>query len=201
MSLIKSFVKSRNAYKVTFMVPQNSYLEGREIRLLGEFNNWNWDNAPSLKQSNGSYKVVVELSAGQSYQYRYLVDQSEWINDNIADSYTPSPYANVDNCVVSLDQPVALVQKSTKTKSKVDFRKIEGVGPKIASLLHDAGFKSYEELAGASKEELESILAVGGKKYQMHDPTTWPKQSDLLAKSDLVKLKKLQAELKGGRKK
>ncbi len=223
MSLKKSFIKSRNSFKVTFKVPEQVNPEGKEIRILGGFNNWSWEEAPALKPTNGTFKVDVELKAGSTYEYRFMVDQSYWLNDGLADAYTPSPYDNVENCVVVLDLPetassvaapsVAAPKKvakkaskkttpvaKSKTEVKVDFTKIEGIGPKIASLILEAGYITYEDLAKAKKKELTAILSAAGKRFQMHDPSSWAKQSKFLAQGNLVALKKLQDELKGGRK-
>ncbi len=209
MSLSKSFVKSRNSFKVTFEIPKESNPDNQEVRLLGDFNNWNWDKAPSLVSKNGLYKVTEELEAGKTYEYRYLIGQSYWINDGIADAYKPSPCDTVDNCVVILDVPPkkelkkvtkSALQSKSKSLPFCDFTKVEGIGPKISQLLSEAGIGSFEELAATKAADIKSILTLAGKRYLMHDPTSWPKQSDLLAKGKLNELKKLQKKLKGGRK-
>jgi predicted flap endonuclease-1-like 5' DNA nuclease len=82
---------------------------------------------------------------------------------------------------------------------KDDLTKIEGIGPKINSLLNEGGIYTFNALANASYEQLKNILDKGGERFRMHDPTTWPKQSKLAAESNWDALKKLQAELKGGR--
>ena len=199
MSLVKNYIKSRNSCKVTFQLPKQSNPEGKEVRLLGEFNEWNWEKAPILKPSKSAYQVKLELAAGRAYQYRYLIDGQEWVNDSSADSYTPSPYYLVDNCVVQLDNCPEKKTPGSKP-STVDFTKIEGIGPKINQIFQEAGFSSYEELGKAKKVDLQSILKVAGKRYQMHDPSTWPKQAKLLADNKLKELAKLQKKLKGGRK-
>jgi len=47
---------------------------------------------------------------------------------------------------------------------------------------------------------LKGILADAGKRYQMHDPTTWPDQASLAAEGKWEELKTLQDELDGGKK-
>lgn len=213
MSLLKSFVKSRNSFKVTFEIPQESNPDNEEVRLLGDFNDWNWHKAPSLVyKKNQGYKVTVELEAGNTYEYRYLIGESYWVNDGNADAYKPSSQDTVDNCVVILDAPPKkelkkvtkkVTKSARKSKSKslpsCDFTKVEGIGPKISQLIVEAGIGSFEELAATKASDIKSILALAGKRYLMHDPTSWPKQSGLLAKGKLDELKKLQKKLKGGR--
>ena len=213
MTISKTFIKTKNSYKVTFEVPKEKNVDNLEIRLLGDFNHWNWEKAPSLKAAKNSYKVEVELSAGNKYEFRYCVNKNFWFNDDHADAYVPAPYDNIMNCVLHLPEVVAeeavkvtpkakaTTTKATKTKTdKVDLTKVEGIGPKIAQLLIDAGIATYEALAAAKADQIKDILNAAGKRYQMHDPTTWPQQSKLLATGKLDELKKLQDELKGGKK-
>ncbi len=80
-----------------------------------------------------------------------------------------------------------------------DLTKIEGVGPKIAKLLNDAGLNTFLEVAKASPKAIKKILEAAGPRYQMHDPKTWPRQAGLAALGDWKTLKKWQDELDGGK--
>ena len=80
-----------------------------------------------------------------------------------------------------------------------DLTKIEGVGPKIQGLLKSGGIRSFKQLAEANYDTIKSILDAAGSRYQMHDPTSWPKQSQLAADGHWEELKVLQDELDGGR--
>lgn len=80
-----------------------------------------------------------------------------------------------------------------------DYKKIEGVGPKIAELLHNAGLASFGDLAGASIDKLKGILADAGSRYTMHNPDTWPQQAKLAADGKWDELKTLQDALDGGK--
>jgi len=99
-------------------------------------------------------------------------------------------------------QPIAPAPTSDTTAptGKVDnLKKIEGIGPKIEQLLNFAGINSFEELANTKVETIKEILANGGKRFKMHDPTTWPEQSRLAAAGNWDDLKKYQDYLNGGR--
>lgn len=61
-----------------------------------------------------------------------------------------------------------------------DFRKIEGIGPKVNQLLHDSGIKTYEQLAGQGEEQLRAILREAN--LPMINPSTWPAQARAAAK-------------------
>ncbi len=80
-----------------------------------------------------------------------------------------------------------------------DLTEIEGVGPKIATALNEAGIHTFVEVAGTSVERLKEILATGGEHLKQWDPATWPEQAALAAKGDWDAFKKLKEELKGGR--
>ena len=58
-----------------------------------------------------------------------------------------------------------------------DLKVIEGIGPKLAELLVEAGYTSYALLAKAEVTDLQAVLDKAGSRYKMHNPTTWPLQA------------------------
>ena len=52
------------------------------------------------KLKRGAFTITLDLDIGREYQFRYLVDGTEWKNDEAADRYVPSPYPGVENSVV-----------------------------------------------------------------------------------------------------
>lgn len=78
-----------------------------------------------------------------------------------------------------------------------DLTLIEGIGPKIAGYLYEAGIRSYAQLAEADGKELKNLLEANG--LQMHDPASWPQQAALARDGENKKLRELQEQLKGGR--
>jgi len=91
--------------------------------------------------------------------------------------------------------------KATKKKDTGvdDLTKIEGIGPKIAEHFQAAGINSFTDLATAKVEDLKKILEAAGPRYTIHNPTTWPEQSQLAADDKWDELKKLQDSLDGGK--
>lgn len=79
-----------------------------------------------------------------------------------------------------------------------DLKIIEGIGPKIEEILHDAGIKTFAELAVASVSQLEKIVREDAG-IRIAFPDTWPEQARLAAAGDWTTLETLQDELKGGR--
>ena len=144
------------------------------------------------------------METGRSYQFRYLIDNSKWENDWAADQYIPVSAYGIDNSVIEVPEVLdvktqKVTAKKTKTKNKKDdLKKIEGVGPKISTLLAEGGFETFEKLSKAKVKDLKAILLAAGSRYKIHNPTTWPKQAKLAANGEWEKLKKLQDALNGG---
>ena len=80
-----------------------------------------------------------------------------------------------------------------------DLKAIEGIGPKIAGLLNDAGINTWRELSNTAVSRIQGILDDAGDRYRLADPTTWPRQSGMAADGRWEELERYQDELKGGR--
>jgi predicted flap endonuclease-1-like 5' DNA nuclease len=78
-----------------------------------------------------------------------------------------------------------------------DLKRIEGIGPKISNVLQDAGITTYAQLAATDVHRLRQILDESG--IRLANPDTWPEQARLAAAGDWDALKRLQGQLKGGR--
>jgi large subunit ribosomal protein L17 len=80
-----------------------------------------------------------------------------------------------------------------------DLKIIEGIGPKIADLLIEAGIATFAQLAASTPEAIKEILENAGSQYNIHNPSTWPAQAQLAADGKWDELKTLQDELIGGK--
>jgi predicted flap endonuclease-1-like 5' DNA nuclease len=80
-----------------------------------------------------------------------------------------------------------------------DLKIVEGIGPKIEGLFHNFNIKTWKALSETSVAKCQEVLESGGKRYQMHDPASWPMQSKMAYKGDWKKLAKWQDEHKGGK--
>nr|MBP9197375.1 S1 RNA-binding domain-containing protein [Saprospiraceae bacterium] len=97
-------------------------------------------------------------------------------------------------------EPVQEEPKVTRTSAKGDdLKKVEGIGPKIEELLHNAGIITFADLSKADVEAIKEILNAAGSRYQMHDPTSWPMQAEMAANGEWDKLKEWQDHAKGGK--
>ncbi len=78
-----------------------------------------------------------------------------------------------------------------------DLTKIEGIGPKIKQVLHEAGVRTFSDLAGSDVSALKQVLVDAG--LRIHNPATWPEQATLAAAGKWDELKSLQSQLSAGR--
>jgi len=79
-----------------------------------------------------------------------------------------------------------------------DLTLITGIGPKTAALLQANGIQTWNDLAKAKVEDLGEILSEAGGIYKSQDPTHWPKQAVMAAKSEWRKLRVFQESLRKG---
>lgn len=86
-----------------------------------------------------------------------------------------------------------------KVAVKDDLKKIEGIGPKIAELLNNAGIQTFKKLSKTDVKDIKEILLNAGSRFQMHDPGSWPKQAGLAAAGKWDELAVLQEVLDGGK--
>jgi 1,4-alpha-glucan branching enzyme len=98
----KLYLKNKALCKVTFTLPKQAVKDAKTVHLVGEFNGWDIYATPLKKMKNGSFQATLQLEAGRSYQFRYLIDEKTWENDWKADGYTPSSFGAVENSVVNV---------------------------------------------------------------------------------------------------
>jgi predicted flap endonuclease-1-like 5' DNA nuclease len=197
--------------KVTFTLTADVVAGATSGLLLGEFNNWDYNSGISLKkQKDGSMKASTTLEAGRTYQYRYLLNDGRWVNDERAQNYVHISDFQVENCVITVPAKVeakapkvkkvsAKPKAEAKEKGADDLTKIEGIGKKINELLIAENITNFKDLSKCPAKKLKSILDAAGNKFKMHNPGTWPAQAKLAAEGKWVELEELQKELTAGK--
>ena len=111
--------------------------------------------------------------------------------------------ASAPKVAAKADAPKAEAKKAPakkaapkKAASKDDLTKIEGIGPKIAETLTNAGVATFADLSTQKPAKISEIIAdVRGS----HVPDTWPKQAKMAADGKWDELKKWQDEMDGGK--
>ena len=88
--------------------------------------------------------------------------------------------------------------EESEASSSDDIERIEGIGPKIASLLKDAGYGTFRALAGATDDEFRTVLTNAGL-IPAGSIGSWAAQAALLEAGDESGFKDLTDELTAGR--
>lgn len=82
---------------------------------------------------------------------------------------------------------------------KDDLQVIEGIGPKIEDILNRNGVYTWRELHQTPVANIKMMLQNAGKRFQMHDPKTWPEQANMADTGQWNELKEYQDFLHGGK--
>jgi len=172
--------------------------------------------SPKIASRPGGYTRVIKLGkrVGDNAELAMieLVDYNEIYGKGIGEAATPAkrtrragkskkaatehePEAKPEEAVETEAAPVA----KSKSKKGDDLTKIEGIGPKVAEVLHEAGITTFAKLAESKAEDIKEILEKSGGHFNAQDPTSWPEQSKLAADGKWDELKVLQDKLIAGR--
>ena len=111
-------IKTRGANgraSVTFTL--TAAVQASHAAVCGEWNGWSADR-DIMERADDGFTHTVELEAGRTYRFRYLLDGHRWENDWAADSYVPNNHGGDDSLVdlTALDGavPAASVETSAK---------------------------------------------------------------------------------------
>jgi 1,4-alpha-glucan branching enzyme len=100
MSIRKQYTNNGTVCRVTFTVPREAVKTAQTVHVVGEFNNWNTTATPLKRQKSGEFTATIDVTPGKEYQFRYLINQTNWENDWNADKYVPTSFTNTENSVV-----------------------------------------------------------------------------------------------------
>jgi small subunit ribosomal protein S2 len=89
-------------------------------------------------------------------------------------------------------------KKEAKATKGDDLTKIEGVGPKAAEALTNAGLATFAKVAKAKADKMKEILTEASSRLAHLDTTSWPKQAKMAADNKWDELKAWQDSVKGG---
>jgi hypothetical protein len=100
MAITKKYLKTKPLCKVTFKVSPEEGKNFESAHLLGDFNNWDTENTPMKKATNGSFSVTLDLDTNKQYKFRYLFEGIIWGNDLEADLSLPTPFGDSEDSVI-----------------------------------------------------------------------------------------------------
>lgn len=100
MSLKKLYNKTKPVCKVTFKLAKDLANSVNQVCLAGDFNNWDVESIPMKKQKNGEFTASVDLEKGREYQFKYIIDGCEWLNELEADKFIPNEFRGENSVVI-----------------------------------------------------------------------------------------------------
>jgi ribosomal protein L30 len=133
---------------------------------------------------------------GMAFKVRHLVKVEE-----VAEEAAAKPSKAVSSRPAKATLAPAKVAETPAVKASAqadDLERIEGIGPKIASVLRAAGIATFADLAAAEPSRLNEILEQEPN-LRLADPATWSEQAALAAAGKWDEFKALAEQLKGGR--
>ncbi len=85
---------------VTFELPSTVWAE--RVALVGEFNDWDKQRDFLVQDRyDAVWRITLELEKDRRYQFRYLVNGTDWHNDWSADAYQPNPQGAENSVVIT----------------------------------------------------------------------------------------------------
>ncbi len=148
--------------------------------------------------------VVVESSSDLDLNSNLETDLSEdiIIDEVSSDLESIEPEALSMAASTDLVEPVeeVIIEEQPMLAMQPDNLKIvEGIGPKIEELCNGIDIWTWKQLSETSVERLQEMLETAGKRYQIHNPATWPAQAAMACEGKWDELKVYQDHLKGGK--
>jgi predicted flap endonuclease-1-like 5' DNA nuclease len=210
---------------VSFILTKSKAAHASRVWIVGDFNHWNTaDGFEMIKLEDGSFFAEVPLEAGKTVQYRYWLDNNQWVNDDRPTIQTEAYGHVVENCFITVPRtrrksisPVPVVtdgmgqslterpirksrvkrigKDEVMSSSKDDLTNILGIRRKTADLLKKEGIASFKELGRCTMKKLLLILNEAGLQKTARHYTSWSKQAKLAAAGDWKGLAALQSSL------
>ncbi|MFA9289982.1 MAG: 50S ribosomal protein L21 [Solirubrobacteraceae bacterium] len=105
---------------------------------------------------------------------------------------------------ISLGNGISSKAESKKEAKEVklssdDLKIVEGIGPKAAEALVNAGVDNFKKLSQKTADELKQIITEASSKLAILDTSTWADQAKLADEGKFDELKTWQDQLKGGK--
>jgi hypothetical protein len=92
----KTYYKTKDYCKVKFSFNAEN---AETIEILGL--NSDWENSIVMsKKKDGSFSADVNLPKESKHEFKYLVNETEWLNEPDADAEAPNVYGGANSVIV-----------------------------------------------------------------------------------------------------
>jgi len=98
----KKFFKTKDECEVTFELALEKSAELKDVTaavLICDVNGW--QPIPMKKLKKGPFKARMRFPKDDQFQFRYLLDDQYWINDDAADDYLPNGMGGQNGVLVT----------------------------------------------------------------------------------------------------
>jgi len=170
--------------------------------ILRREQNYNYDLQKNLKKCTTERDRLNGLVSSLEQDKSKLQNKnaSNKVSSTIVNKQEAEPNDLKARETKSMSAPIPVPSKNKGKKGdysllqKSNLQIIEGIGPKMESLLKENGISNWKELANKSVGELRAMLDKYGGRYSIVNPDSWPKQASLAANQKFHKLIALQRE-------
>ena len=94
--ILKTYYKTKDYCKVKFSFKVEN---AETVEILGL--NSDWKNSIIMsKKKDGSFSADVNLPKDSKHEFKYRVNETEWLNETEADSEAPNVYGGSNSVIV-----------------------------------------------------------------------------------------------------
>ncbi len=156
---------------------------------------WLWTRGEREKEAQ-----VVEIELEPMPMAEETVEEQPVAALLASDEPGDEPPATVEVTEPETLEPAARLEEIAVAGSVDNLELIEGIGPRIAGVLREAGITTFAQLAVTGRDSLAEILrAADPRLLRLADPASWPDQARLAGAGEWDGLAQMQRELRGGR--
>ena len=160
----------------------NNQLSQREYKIL--------DLNRQIDEKNTSIDLLNKESADLDKKNQASVERAEAAETRVVE---------LENSLEEKKREAASLKARIRAMQD-DFTYIDGIGPKVSTVLRLAGIKTFAKLASTEVDKIRDILEKENPSLlRLTDPSTWSEQARLASEEDWEALSELQDSLKESR--
>lgn len=110
--------------RVTFCLPSSFWAD--TIHVVGDFNDWS-PTATPMQLNDEQWSVTLDLDSETSFEYRYLVNNTDWVTDWQSDHFAQGETGGDNSVIVTmLPEHYANAQKRQNGRQRPNLRVLQG---------------------------------------------------------------------------